>query len=611
MARTVYTASNGDLYIIINSNDTLSGIAYTYKQKYGSSFASVQAYQNWLQTTNKIKNADLIYDGDKLILIKGYKIAYYADGSTGAPGTQWKAHDQNLTLSSNKPTKAGYVFQGWNQNGLDQTTVNYAAGATYTTNAAMNLYPVWSASTYTVTYNANGGTNAPASQPKNYNENITLSSDKPTRDGYEFVGWGTSASDILPTYYAGEKYTANANITLYAIWKFIYVKPKIENLSISRCNLTYTGDVTIGGNKFPIYLPEVSDSGSFGTVKFDWSSYLPTSSVIIEFKAQNATSWNSQTFTSSDSGITFNDNGKSGSASIPLSAGENDDGELMPLDKDTTYQLKITVTDAYGSTSITKILEGTTFTIDFANGGRGVGIGCVAPDIASGEPGVLEIGFQTKLTGGLAPVVLSDPDTCKDLNNILTPGIYTSDNTIVYSNNPAPGTGTFALEVYAAGNQGQRLQRFTVCDKTKSSTYERVYHSKSWGSWKLILSMPENGTITAATDFTLQRGFVTRCGTSVSMFFNITTEKDLTKGTDYKIGSISGSNLLPKLSVAAAGLITIGSETDMTKRNYKPCVVWVRNDGEIHLRTSSSETLDMIIEANLSWDVGSTNSSWT
>ena len=95
------------------------------------------------------------------------------------------------------------------------------------------------------------------------------------------------------------------------------------------------------------------------------------------------------------------------------------------------------------------------------------------------------------------------------------------------------------------------------------------------------------------------------------MFFNITTEKDLTKGIDYKIGSISGSNLLPKLSVAAAGLITIGSETDMTKRNYKPCVVWVRNDGEIHLRTSSSETLDMIIEANLSWDVGSTNSSWT
>lgn len=609
MAHTIHTASNGNLYIVIQSGDTLSEIADAYLNPYGKSLGckSSSEYQTWLKNTNKIKNADLIYDGDKLILIKGYKITYYADGSTGAPGIQWKAYGQNLTLSRNKPTKAGYVFQGWNKNGLDQTTVDYAAGATYTINAAMSLYPVWSASTYTIIYNANGGTNAPASQPKNYNENITLSSDKPTRDGYEFVGWGTSASDILPTYYAGEKYTANANITLYAIWKFIYVKPKIENLSISRCDLTYTGDVTIGGNKFPIYLPEVSDSGSFGTVKFDWSSYLPTRSVIIEFKAQNATSWNSKTFTSSDSGITFNDNGKSGSASIPLSAGENDDGELMPLDKDMTYQLKITVTDAYGSTSITKILEGTTFTIDFANGGRGVGIGCIAPDIASGEPGVLEVGFQTKLTGGIAPVILPD----KDLNKILTPGIYTSDNTIVYSNNPAPGTGTFALEVYAAGNQGQRLQRFTVCDKTKSSTYERVYHSESWGSWKLILSMPENGTITAATDFTLQRGFVTRCGTSVSMFFNITTEKDLTKGIDYKIGSISGSNLLPKLSVAAAGLITIGSETDMTKRNYKPCVVWVRNDGEIHLRTSSSETLDMIIEANLSWDVGSTNSSWT
>lgn len=47
---------------------------------------------------------------------------------------------------------------------------------------------------------------------------MTLSSVKPTRDGYEFAGWGTSATDTGVKYSAGGQYTGNANITLYAIW---------------------------------------------------------------------------------------------------------------------------------------------------------------------------------------------------------------------------------------------------------------------------------------------------------------------------------------------------------------------------------------------------------
>ena len=42
--------------------------------------------------------------------------------------------------------------------------------------------------TYSITYNANGGYNAPASQTKYYNESISLSSSTPTRSGYRFTG---------------------------------------------------------------------------------------------------------------------------------------------------------------------------------------------------------------------------------------------------------------------------------------------------------------------------------------------------------------------------------------------------------------------------------------
>ena len=72
--------------------------------------------------------------------------------------------------------------------------------------------------TYTVSYNANGGSNAPSSQTKIYNTALTLSNVKPTRTGYTFVGWGTSSADTTVDYYAGGSYTKNAAITLYAIW---------------------------------------------------------------------------------------------------------------------------------------------------------------------------------------------------------------------------------------------------------------------------------------------------------------------------------------------------------------------------------------------------------
>ncbi|MCL2672634.1 MAG: InlB B-repeat-containing protein [Clostridiales bacterium] len=72
--------------------------------------------------------------------------------------------------------------------------------------------------TYTVSYNANGGSGAPAAQTKTHGVNLTLSSTIPTRTGYTFVGWGTSSSATTAAYAAGAIYTANASITLYAVW---------------------------------------------------------------------------------------------------------------------------------------------------------------------------------------------------------------------------------------------------------------------------------------------------------------------------------------------------------------------------------------------------------
>lgn len=86
---------------------------------------------------------------------------------------------------------------------------------------------------YTVSYASNGGTGAPGAQVKWHGVPITLSSTKPTRTGYGFSGWAVSPSTQV-SYYPGNKYNANASVTLDAIWA-PDASPTISNVKCERC----------------------------------------------------------------------------------------------------------------------------------------------------------------------------------------------------------------------------------------------------------------------------------------------------------------------------------------------------------------------------------------
>ena len=97
--------------------------------------------------------------------------------------------------------------------------------------------------TYTITYNANGGSGAPSAQTKTENKALTLSTTKPTRSGYTFDGWATSASASTAQYQPGGSYTANANVTLYAVWKtkeHTYVEEVTDPTCTEKGYITYT-----------------------------------------------------------------------------------------------------------------------------------------------------------------------------------------------------------------------------------------------------------------------------------------------------------------------------------------------------------------------------------
>ncbi len=73
--------------------------------------------------------------------------------------------------------------------------------------------------TYTVVYNANGGSGAPGKQTKYHGTPLVLSSVKPSREGYTFLGWSESYSTSSATYQPSGTFNGNYSITLYAVWE--------------------------------------------------------------------------------------------------------------------------------------------------------------------------------------------------------------------------------------------------------------------------------------------------------------------------------------------------------------------------------------------------------
>ncbi len=72
---------------------------------------------------------------------------------------------------------------------------------------------------YTVSYDANGGHNAPESQTKNSGVSILLSNKIPERDGYIFVGWSTDKYDETVRFMPGDRFSYDTSLKLYAVWK--------------------------------------------------------------------------------------------------------------------------------------------------------------------------------------------------------------------------------------------------------------------------------------------------------------------------------------------------------------------------------------------------------
>lgn len=194
------------------SKNTLTRVGYAFAGWNTKSDGSGTNYTDSQVVSNlSSKNGDTITLYAKWKTVD-YTISYNLNGGT-ASGNPTSYNIETATFTLKNPSKTGNTFTGWTgSNGTTaQTSVSISKGSTGNKSYVAN----WKVNSYTLTYNANGGSVSPTSKGVQYGSQYgTLPN--PTRTGYTFNGWYTSASGgikVLDTTVMGA-----SNTTIYAQW---------------------------------------------------------------------------------------------------------------------------------------------------------------------------------------------------------------------------------------------------------------------------------------------------------------------------------------------------------------------------------------------------------
>lgn len=143
----------------------------------------------------------------------GISIMYY---KINGSNTYASTTNSSITVSVNEGST--YYYYGIASTGYAMNSCSLSSGPCSGTMGASAVTKTLTASrkTYTISYNANGGTGAPSSQTKTYGITLTLSNTKPVKIGYPFLGWTINSNGTGTLYQPGGSFTTNANTTLYA-----------------------------------------------------------------------------------------------------------------------------------------------------------------------------------------------------------------------------------------------------------------------------------------------------------------------------------------------------------------------------------------------------------
>ena len=174
---------------------------------------------------------------------------------SGEQLTDTKVHDIDITLQGAIFTRTGYRQSGWSK--TDGGFLDYSLSTSYTSNAPLTLYPYWTANSYSVTLDRQGGSSGTVKVSAVFDRAMP-SIGKPTRTGYTFGGYYLGPDGAGTMYYGADGASAHdwdqpAATTLYARWLPVFYTVTLNQQSGS--GGTETVSAPYEGELPPIEIP--------------------------------------------------------------------------------------------------------------------------------------------------------------------------------------------------------------------------------------------------------------------------------------------------------------------------------------------------------------------
>ena len=169
-------------------------------------------------------------------IINSYVVAFDSQGGSEA-GSVAATYGGNVAEPT-APTKTGHTFGGWFK---EADCINGWNFATDTITANTTLYAKWTAVTYTVTFDSQGGSVISPSIVA-YGENAAVPTE-PTKVNYAFEGWFKEAACTNPWRFAID--TVTTDKTLFAKWSVSAYVVTFDSRGGSEVS---SSTVAVGGN---------------------------------------------------------------------------------------------------------------------------------------------------------------------------------------------------------------------------------------------------------------------------------------------------------------------------------------------------------------------------
>lgn len=181
-----------------------------------------------LLTAEQIENGTVSYKLYAYWEPINYQVSYDPNGATsGTMSNSDHVYDEAKNLNANTYKRTGYTFKNWylatntSKTFEDEESVK---NLTTVDNDVVKLKVNWLANTYYVVYHGNGSDGGSMqTSTHTYDVAKNLNANQYTREGYNFVGWSTSANGSVK-YQDGQSVknltaTNYGTVDLYAVWE--------------------------------------------------------------------------------------------------------------------------------------------------------------------------------------------------------------------------------------------------------------------------------------------------------------------------------------------------------------------------------------------------------